>query len=104
MSRTCLVNVGGKNTTLLGASAFQPLDTGAICKIFSVVAMSDAATGGTEENTIVLSPTILTDLCPGERNSIKLGDRINANDTNLFVMKLNLRLSLKSNKPANSDK
>jgi hypothetical protein len=59
-----LVNVGGKNTTLLGASAFQPLDAGAICKIFSVVAISEAATGGTEESIMALSPTILT--CAGE--------------------------------------
>ncbi|WP_425273246.1 sodium:solute symporter family transporter [Pseudomonas lactucae] len=55
---------GGKQSSLAvnlaGASAFQPLDTGAICRIFSVVAMSDAATGGTQESTMVLSPTILT--------------------------------------------
>jgi len=73
-----LVNVGGKNTTLLGASAFQHLDAGAICKIISVVAMSDAATGGTEESIIVLSPTIWTYSCPGERSSIKLGRYGNA--------------------------
>jgi hypothetical protein len=68
ISRACLDNVGGKNTTLLGASAFQPLDAGAICKIFSVVAISEAATGGMEEYIIVLSPTVLAYSCPGERN------------------------------------
>lgn len=73
MSRVCLVNVAGRNVTLLGALAFQHLDTGAICKIFSLVAISDAATGGTEESIIALSPTILTCECLRERDSIKLG-------------------------------
>lgn len=39
----------------------------------SVVAISDAAAGGTEENIMVLSPTVLTGSYSGERNSMKLG-------------------------------
>ncbi|NWN50765.1 hypothetical protein HT121_25860 [Pseudomonas sp. MAFF 301514] len=61
MSSACLVNAGERNTTFLGASALQPFDTGAACKTQSVVVMSDAATGGTEESNIALSPTTLTD-------------------------------------------
>ncbi|AZF48951.1 hypothetical protein C4J86_3733 [Pseudomonas sp. R2-7-07] len=45
---------------LLGALAFQALDTGAICKMLSSVAIRDAATGGTEERVIALSPITLT--------------------------------------------
>ena len=56
-----------------GASVLQRLDTGAMCRILSVVAISDAATGGTEECIIALSPMILVNECPAQKNEEKLG-------------------------------